>query len=764
MIELNSVWRLYPIEKSGAVKTPQELADYRFIPAKVPGNVELDMIEDGMLPKDIFKGMNITSAEKYELYDWWYETTFITPQHSRNLILRFEGVDCIAEYWLNGKYFGTSDNSLTEFEFDITDYIAPEGETNNLFVKISSAIVVSNHIDYDLFNIAGHWNPDADGISLRKPQHAFGWDIMPRAVTAGIWRKVFLYEKDIVSIKQVNYHILSVTENEAEIRFLWELDIPDTLLKTDMIVRIHASCGDSKFSTEEKVYFKLGRADAKILMPKLWWPFGYGQPNVYDTSLEVVIDGNVVSEKNFNVGIRTAKLIREDITDGKNGKFEFIINGERIICKGTNWVPLSPYHSCDHNRYDRALALVKDIGCNIVRCWGGGVYEEDCFYDFCDRNGIMVWQDFCLACAAYSQSKTFCSQIEAEAVKVVRRLRTHPSLVLWAGDNECDLLTKSFGGVPEMNIITRKILPNVVRNNDTLRDYLPSSPFYTRAAAENNALLPEDHLWGPRDYYKSDFYKQSKALFVSEIGFLGCPGAESLSKFLDEDKLFPYPENEQWNLHSSDQRNRPYFTKLLIKNIRQMFGDISDDLDQLCMASQIVQGETFKYFIERVRCDRNKSGVIWWNLLDGWPQISNAIVDYYFEKKLAYSYVKRAQQPFVLMIDELNDWNCTLIAANDTLTEKKGTYKIIDACDCKTIAEGTFYVGKNTLKKLYKLPMLYSDKRFLIIEWTLDGQNFYNHYLCGMPAFDLAWYRSQFENFIYYVDVKTKLCDEKERI
>ena len=756
MIELNNGWWLYPIEKSGAVQTPQELAGYRRIPAAVPGNVELDLIKDGQLPEDIFKGMNITKAEQYELYDWWYETSFITPPHSRNLLLRFDGVDCIAEYWLNGKCFGTSDNALVEFEFDITDYIAPEGEANSLFVKLKSAVVESNHIGYDLFNIAGHWLPNADGISLRKPQHAFGWDIMPRAVTAGIWRRVFLYEKDIVSVKQVNYHILSVDEKEAVIRFFWELDIPDTLLKADMLVCVHARCGTSEFSAEEKVYFKLGWTDIIVPSPKLWWPFGYGQANVYDTTVEVVLDGSVVSRKHFNMGIRTAKLVKTDTTDGKKGKFEFVINGERIICKGTNWLPLSPYHSCDHERYDRALALMKDIGCNIVRCWGGGVYEEDCFYDFCDRNGIMVWQDFSLACAAYSQSEKFCSQIEAEAVKVVRRLRTHPSLILWAGDNECDMLARDFGIKPEWNVITRGILPQVIRNNDTLREYLPSSPFFTYETIKNAALLPEDHLWGSRDYYKSDYFKHSQALFVSEIGFYGCPSVNGLQKFLDQDKLFPSPENEQWNLHSTDQRNRPDFTLLVIKNICQMFGEVPGDLEQFCMASQITHAEAFKYFIERIRCDRNKSGIIWWNLLDGWPQISNALVDYYFEKKLAYEFVKRSQQPFVLMFDEIRDWHCALIAANDTLTEKHGTYRVIDADNDAILAEGTFCIKPNTSQELYKQPMMYSEKRFLIIEWTVDNRKFYNHYLCGMPAFELAYYMKMLKKFTSYLRTRTE--------
>ena len=164
MITLNENFKLYPIEKSGSVKTPEDLKCYESIPASVPGNVELDLIKAGFLPEDIFKGSNILLAEKYETYDWWYETSFMTPKHERAMILRFEGVDCIAKYWLNGQVIGISSNSMVEHEFDVTDFLKPEGEENSLFVEISSAVVEANHLDYDMYNIHSTWTINPHGV------------------------------------------------------------------------------------------------------------------------------------------------------------------------------------------------------------------------------------------------------------------------------------------------------------------------------------------------------------------------------------------------------------------------------------------------------------------------------------------------------------------------------------------------------------------------------------------------------------------------
>ena len=752
MINLNGTWKLYPIEYGKNIQSPEDLVNIPSIKGEVPGNVELDLIKAGLLPEDIFKGMNITLAEKYETFDWWYETEFETPKHERDLIIRFDGVDCVAEYWLNNKKFGESENSLVEHQFKINEFLNTEGKTNKLLVHIKSTVIEANHKEVDMISLAS-WGR-VNFSALRIAPHTMGWDIMPRAVSAGIWKGVYLYEKDEISIAQYHYFIHKVSENETFFRVAWELDIPDQYVGLPVKVVVNGKCKDSEFTKTRISLYKSDGVDVLIKNPYLWWPRGYGEQDMYDVTITAYIGEKFTISKKFPLAIRTVKLDRTSWTDGYNGKFQFLINGEPIMCRGTNWVPLDVYHSRDHLRLKKALEMVCDVGCNIVRCWGGNVYESDEFYDFCDINGIMVWQDFSMACAIHSQREEHCKALEAEAIKVVKRLRIHPSIVLWSGDNECDSAYMSQNLDPTKNKLTRNILAEVVRLNDPTRPYLPSSPCYDAMPQSASDILPEIHLWGPRDYFKSDYYTQSIAHFVSEIGYHGFPNIESIKKFIDADKLWPNTETEQWILHSADQRGNPYRMRLARDQVSQFFGSEPVDMENFVKASQYTQAEAKKYFIERIRCKKPiKTGVIWWNLLDGWPQVSDAVVDYYFSKKEAYDYIKRSQQEVVIILDELKSNRCDIIAVNDTLKEVKGNYRIYNIDTDHIYSEGEFSISKKGVSHLGGVPMRYSDKEFLVIEWTIGGKTFYNHYLCGMPGIDFTTYKRWIAKFKEIIDM-----------
>jgi beta-mannosidase len=262
--------------------------------------------------------------------------------------------------------------------------------------------------------------------------------------------------------------------------------------------------------------------------------------------------------------------------------------------------------------------------------------------------------------------------------------------------------------------------------------------------------LPEDHLWGPRDYYKADFYKQSKAHFLSETGYHGCPDIESIKKFITPDKVWHYRDNDQWKLHSTDRFGYWDRVMLMEKQVRQLFGEIPEDPDTYATASQISQAEADKYFIERIRVGRpHKSGIIWWNLLDGWPQMSDAVVDYYFVKKLAYRYIKNSQAPFTVAADEMQNWGLPIYLCNDTRDIKRGHLRIWDADTEEILFERDFEAGANRSTPITKLPLFYSEKRLLIFDWTLDdGEVGRNHYLTGFPPFSLEKYLSWIEKGI----------------
>lgn len=741
---LNGNWDLYFFEQgSKDIKNPADLklADVTKIPATVPGNVELDLSKAGFLPEDLYMGTNIEKVQDYELHQWWYETEFDAPilDAKEKAYLKFEGVDCFATYFVNGEKIGESKNAMIEHEFEVTDVI--KTGKNTLSVRIDSPIIEAWNTKpqaYTLANTAGGRNVEYSYI--RKPAHCFGWDIMPRAMGTGIWRSVDLVVKGEYEVDQLFCYTLKKND-EYSLITCFDLIAPPSY---DMEVEIIGKCGDSEFYGRKKMEFKAGAITIPVENPKLWWPYGYGDANLYDLTANFYKEGKIVATKTVKVGVRTVELDRTETTDGKDGgRFRFLVNGVEIMAKGTNWVPMDVFHSRDAERYDKALELTKDIGCNIVRCWGGNVYEDHQFFDFCDANGIMVWHDFSMACNMYPQDDEFQKVMMEEASSVVKKLRNHPSIVLWSGDNECDERPFYSKYDTRDNRITREIFPWAVRLNDVMRPYLASSPYMTQEVTltQDRLKLPEDHLWGPRDYFKSSYYTTSNAHFVSEQGYHGCPSKENLAKFIDKDNLWPN-SNPQWTLHSTDTRGDDNRVRLVSNQIKQLFGFIPEDIDDYTFASQVSQGEAKKFFIERMRTGRPyKTGIIWWNLLDGWPQISDAVVGYYYDKKLAYDYIKRSQAPFSIMFRELENWNLTLVAANDTLKKVSGTYTVRNLDTDEIVAEGKFDVKENQIADLCKVPVMYSDKGMFLIEWYIDGVRYFNHYMFGYPGFDLEKYK-----------------------
>ena len=748
---LDGVWNLYYAEQDCfKVAHPSDLpkSGIPCVQATVPGNVELDLSKAGILPADLFYGLNILEAEKYETYEWWYTTTF-KAEKLKNLTLHFEAVDCFAEYYVNDTLVYKSDNMFIPQEFDISG-VAKEGE-NTLCVHIRSALIETTNTPTELYSMAGtSWRKEIPSVYARKAPHSYGWDIMPRAISAGIWRSVYVYNKPESDFEQLYLFTSEINDSVAKIGMAFELRLPNYLVRKPIDLFVEGVCGDSTFKTADAVSFKAGCIWFDVENPKLWWPKGYGEPSLYDVKVTAKIEDEIIAEKTVKVGVRTLKLECSDTTDGVNGYFRFIVNGKEIMAKGSNWVPMDAYHSRDAVRYEKALALVKDVGCNMLRCWGGNVYEDHAFYDFCDQNGILIWQDFSMACHAYPRSEPFLSQLEAEAVCIIKRLRQHTCIALWSGDNECDEATKSTLNPNETQIATRKVLKDAVYTHDFVRPYLPSSPFYSEQVMHSRAVfedvLPERHLWGPRDYFKSDFYKNAKAHFVSETGYHGCPSPESVKKIVTPESVWP-PCNKEWYFHSTTQDYSDARVNLMINQIRQLFGvELPETLEEFSLLSQLSQAEAKKFFIERIRNNRPiTSGVLWWNLIDGWPQMSDAVVDYFYDKKIAYDYIKISQNPFLICCKENVNCFLPLVACNDTLETQQGFVKVSDGDTDEVLYSGAFSVAENGCKTLCQIPMDYSAKRLLLIEWTANGKTGKNHYVSGMVPFDKEKFKKWYE-------------------
>ena len=742
--DLNGTWNLYFAPgRKGVTSDPESAkAGMTCIQATVPGNVELDLCAAG-IEEDPFLGLNIYSYRKYEFYDWMYERSFTLPESfdGKETRLRLHGLDTYGTVWLNGVRAGRTDNALIEHELDLTSLLRP-GE-NTITVYILSAMNTLAEMDFPVL-LKGCEHTD-ELTRVRKPAHSFGWDIMPRLLSAGLWRSVELAALEPVRIKEVYYATKELGPGYAvlSVRFRFETD---DLSRDGYSVRVRGVCGESTFEKKSNLVFVSDHMHIRVDDPALWWPAGYGEPALYDVTCELLLDGEVVDSRAERVGLRKVEII----TRYDPGDMEFMIkcNGWPVMAKGSNWVPLDVLHSRDPARLPAAMELARDIGCNILRCWGGNVYEDHAFYDLCDENGIMVWQDFSLACAIYPQEQRFFDTIEHEAAVIIRKLRNHTCIILWAGDNEIDdFYSYDYAALPysRHNAISREVLPRAVGMHDPFRFYLPSSP-YIPDGCTRSLDAPEQHNWGPRDYFKGDFYRLSTAHFISEIGYHGCPSVDSLKRFLSPDKLWPYRSNDEWDTHNTDYLRwepRGYNrNELMAEQVRILFGYEPGDLETFSLASQISQAEAKKFFIEMVRTKKwRRTGIIWWNLLDGWPQISDAVVDYYFDKKLAYHYIKRSMSDVCIMLEEAPDRFHNAVLANDSRKTVLVKYTVEDGETGDVCLQGEALSPANENISLGSCRYDPGGHRFFIMRWSYGGREYANHYISGGAPYDFERYK-----------------------
>lgn len=754
-VKLNGKYDLYFYETGKAdVKSPDQLDTAKGvtkIDAIVPGNVEKDMMRAGILP-DIYFGNNILKVQEYELHEWWFKRDFEVDKdfNDYDLVLEFEGVDTVATYYINGREIGRSENMLHGHEFVVNEYV--KAGKNTLAVKIESPILYADRQETFPYMTAFAFN--FASLPIRKAPHMYGWDIMCRILSAGIWKDVNLKYKNKTRIEKIYLATLGVF-NDNKKAWIWinyQLKMPPQGYGKYHIL-VKGSCKDSTFEYKFKVSFSKASKTFDILNNlKLWWPDGYGDPNLYDIEVSLLNEkGETVDVYKTKFGVRKCEIDRTDLGDkAHDGRFLVKINGVNVMCKGTNWVPLDGLHSNDPERLPVVMEEIKDTHCNIIRCWGGNIYESDEFYDMCDANGIMVWQDFSFACNFYPLDERFLNIVKKEAQAFMERVRNHCSLILYCGDNECDGGWYQFGMDPNKNTLTREVLPHQVQLHDPYRHYMPSSPYMSPAliASKDTSLMPEQHLWGSRDYFKALEYKHNTAHFISEIGYHGSPCVSSIKKFISPDKLWPATvENDEWVAHCTDPEGKDggfsYRVDLMHNQITALFGKRADNLEDFALFSQVSQAEAKKYFIEMVRMNKwDKSGIIWWNMQDGWPQFSDAVVDYYFNKKIAYYFIKQAQQPLSIMLTEPAGWCTDVLVLNDTLNDYQGTYEVSDGETGEVVRKGEFKVKANENYKADWFNVSHGYQKLYLLKLNVDGKEIKNHFVLGYPPFGFEQYRN----------------------
>lgn len=767
LLSLDGDWKLrhFP-EGNPRILHPEDLPSDNEVSARVPGNVELDLHRAGQVPEPFFAN-NIHLMRQFETHEWWYTRDFDVPEGytAQPCDLVFGGLDTLATVWVNGVEVGHAANMLIEHRFDVTAALRP-GARNTIAVRLASAVNFARTLHYDVAASSGEGREE--GLFIRKAPHMWGWDIMPRAVTAGIWRSVAIEQRPEHAIEQLYYWTADVAEESATlgVRFQFRTSLPAF---DQLAIRFRGVCGDDSFEFTWPVEFIAGGCRIPVPAPQLWWPKGYGEPHLYTVTAQLLHDGVPLTERVDRIGIRKvvvertetggsplvahnhSGVARYDLPSDPDHHFLFKVNDTPIMVKGANWVPLDAFHSRDAERVGQAIDLFDDLGCNMIRCWGGNVYEDHAFFDLCDEKGMLVWQDFAFACCLYPQTEEFLAQVRVEAQAVVEKLRNHASLAIWCGDNENDMGYVSNGLLPAINRLTREVIPHVINRCDPFRAYVPSSPFVPPAlGASGQAWMytPEQHLWGPRGYFKNVFYTQHTANFIGEIGYHGSPNVASIKRFISPEKLWPWQDNAEWQTHAvyhwqhtAINRDR---IQLMANQVRELFGTIPEDLESFALASQISQAEAKKFFIESTRLRKwQTSGILWWNVIDGWPQFSDAIVDYYFGKKLAYHYIRRVQHPVCVMIGEAGpSLYLPVVIGNDSRADAAVRYRVWDADSGETAAEGEFVVPANQNYQVARIRTFAAEQRLLLISWEVDGQSYGNHYLVGQPALALEQYRA----------------------
>lgn len=753
---LNGKWRLYIAENKNCkifaqnISTENELKSHGLscIDGNVPGNFELDLFNAGLID-DPFFGTNPLKMQQLENRHLWYVRNFdAAPEENLNLCLN--GVDTFADVFVNGSFLGKCDNMFIEHKFAIPEEIIKD--KNELLIHIKPTCIEARKYDFGA-DVVSHQPYNAARLNIRKAAHSFGWDIFPRLVSGGLWRDVSVVKEKPDQINDIFIYTAQIDKDKAQLCGYFDVELSGDF-STDYSLKITGECGDSGFEWyQKKLWHDQGVIRITVENPELWWPRDMGKQSLYTVHAVLYYNDEEIDRKSFNLGIRTIKLNRTDTTDENGtGKFCFIVNGEPFYARGTNWVPMDAFHSRDKERLPKALEMLYDINCNMVRCWGGNVYEDHEFFDFCDEKGILVWQDFAMGCATYPQNDRLCNALKEEATSVVKKLRQHPSIALWAGDNECDEAAYGWSTPsrnPEWNKLTREILADVTRYYDPSREYLPSSPYVSKKAfeSEKENILPEMHLWGPRDYYKGDYYIKTNAHFASETGYHGCPSPESLKRFISADKLKPWGNNDECQVHAScmelgDGVPYSYRNALMASQVKVLFDIEPNELDGFALASQLSQGEAVKFFIERFRSEKwRRTGLLWWNLVDGWPQISDAVVDYYYCKKASYYFIKRSQEPVCLMINETKGKNLILVGANEYLGDKKVKYTVTDFTDNSIVAQGNVIIKSNGINDICEI-VPDSENHFYFIEWEVDNASYKNHYISGPAPYDFNTYVS----------------------
>jgi len=646
--------------------------------AVVPGTVHTDLLLNNII-EDPYYRLNEKQLQWIDKKDWEYRTSFYVDKDVLNndrVELDFEGLDTYARVFLNGSLILEADNMFRRWTADVKGKI--RAGDNELVVLLESptrkGLEALSAYGFQLAadnDQSENGEMGADRVSpyVRKAPYHFGWDWGPRLVTSGIWRPVKLRAWSGARIESVKITTIEITSEMASVEAEVEVEVaragrywinvrqrdgvPRDAIPRDAIPGLH-----------------LVKIPLTIHNPKTWNPNGLGEQYIYHFDIELTNNDKVVDETEVTAGLRRVRLVQEPDPDGKGRSFYFEVNGKPVFAKGANYIPNDIFlNRVTPDRYEFIVKSAADAHMNMLRVWGGGVYEVDLFYELCDQYGIMVWQDFMFACAMYPGNDEFLENVRLEAIDNVKRLRNHPCLVLWCGNNEIEAAwgpydeNRGWGWKQRYNdeqreiiwqaydTLFHKILPDVVQKYDPGMPYWHSSPSAGMGELASYETASGDiHYWGVwHGLHALTDFRHYRGRFMSEYGFQSFPEFNSVKKYtLPEDHSIESP------VMMAHQRSG--IGNLRIRQYMETDYIIPADFEQFLYVGQLLQAEAIKLAIESHRAEMPYCmGSLYWQINDCWPVASWSGIDYYGRWKALHYFVKEAFKPEILVCFEQND-------------------------------------------------------------------------------------------------------------
>ena len=653
----------------------------KWLTASVPGTVHLDLMNNKLIP-DPYKDENEKKVQWVENEDWDYQTVFkisAKELENQNADLIFHGLDTFSEIYLNGKLLKKTDNMFRTWKIPVKNYL--KVGNNILQIKFKSSV----HIGKDLAKKVPFTMPESPRSFVRKAQYQFGWDWGPRLVTAGIWKDVKLNFWNQAKMENVKVEQKNLTEQTANLNIHAQIFAEQSGKYSFLINNETHDVSLQEGSNKISIPFQIAN-------PKLWQPNGWGEPTLYDLKVSLKKDSKTLSSKSERIGLRTVELIQEKDEKGKS--FYFKVNGNPIYAKGTNWIPSDSFTPrITKEKYKKLIKDCKDANMNMIRVWGGGIYEDDEFYKTCDQNGILVWQDFMFAGSFYPADENFQKNVEMEVKDQIERLQNHPSLALWCGNNEIDEAIVNWGYQKQFNYskedslqvwkdyktIFHEVIPNAIKKYATADQqmYWASSPSIGWGHKES-LTEGDSHYWGVWwGEEPFEIYNQKIPRFASEYGFQGMPTLET-TKSMFSGKPDLSLENSTIKAHEKHSRGWEIIQKYMERDYR-----VPADFVKYNYVSQLLQARGMQIAIEaHRRAKPYNMGTLYWQLNDCWPVVSWSSIDYLGNWKALHYQVKRSFENQVILTEE-KDGILNFYGINDGLKSFEDVFVEIKVIDFK---------------------------------------------------------------------------------